>query len=123
MALGGDDAGSYYCLGKWINVQKRYLGLKFAIHGQTHFGWARLNVTCDLYKIDAVLTGYAYETVPNKSIATGKTKGPADSSTAEQPNPAALTAPTPQPATLGLLAMGSPGISIWRRDDSIEATR
>ena len=61
MAFGMDQGGSYYCQGKWNNVQKRYLGLKFRIHGQTHFGWARLSTTCNLYKVEAVLTGYAYD--------------------------------------------------------------
>ena len=62
-----------------------------------------------------VLTGYAYETVPNKPIVTGKTKGPEDVNTAE-PSPAALLAP--EPASLGLLAMGAPALSIWRREES-----
>jgi hypothetical protein len=115
MAYGRDDVGSYYCEGKWNNVQKRYLGLKFTIHGRTHFGWARLNVTCNLFKIEAVLTGYAYETIPNIAIVTGKTKGPDE---VIDKLDAALTAPTPHPPTVGLLAMGSPGLSIWRRKES-----
>ena len=120
MAYGRDDVSSYYCQGKWNGVQKRYLGLKFTIHGKTHFGWARLNVTCNLFKINAVLTGYAYETMPNKAIITGKTK--AKDEAAERPD-AALTTPTPRAASLGLLAMGSPGLSIWWRKESIEAAQ
>jgi len=119
MAFGGDLRGSYYCQGKWNNVQKRYLGLKFTIQGKTHFGWARLNATCVQYKINALLTGYAYETIPNKSIATGKTKGPCDPDGSEPANPASLTAATREPATLGSLAMGSPVLSIWRRKESL----
>jgi hypothetical protein len=114
MAYGRDDVGSYYCEGKWNGLQKRYLGLKFTIHGKTHFGWARLNVTCNLYKVNAVLTGYAFETIANKSIVTGKTKGPEE--VVGGPD-AALTAPVPKPSSLGLLAMGSPGLSIWRREE------
>jgi hypothetical protein len=64
----------------------------------------------------ARLTGHAYETIPNKPITTGQTKGP-DNNSIEEPN-AALTMPTPDPATLGALAMGSPGLSIWRRKES-----
>jgi len=30
--------------GSWVNVRNRYLGVKFEINGQTHFGWVRLNV-------------------------------------------------------------------------------
>ncbi len=100
MAYGRDDVGSYYCVGKWNGAKKRYLGLKFVIGGNTHFGWARLNVACDLYKVDAVLTGYAYETVANRSIITGKTRGP--------------DVITLEPASLGHLAAGAPAISTWR---------
>ena len=32
---------------------------------------------------------------------------------------AVFSAPTPEPATLGLLAMGAPGLSIWRREDAV----
>jgi hypothetical protein len=110
--------------GQWANggkgVKNRYLGLKFQIRDKTHFGWARLNVAIGPYgEITATLTGYAYETIPNKSIITGKTKGPDEiDNSIEQPNPS----PTPQPATLGLLAMGSHAISIWRRKEWTEST-
>jgi hypothetical protein len=41
------------------------------INGETHFGWARLNVTAAAgANIKATLTGYAYETVPDKPIYT-----------------------------------------------------
>jgi hypothetical protein len=77
--------------GPWKEAHNRYLGLKFAIKGKTHFGWARLNVSCVFPKaIKATLTGYAYETIPNKPILTGKTKGP-----------------DVEPATLGHLARGA----------------
>ena len=61
--------------GPWKNVSKRYLGLKFLIKGKTHYGWARLNVGITNQEVNATLTGYAYETVPNRPIVTGKTKG------------------------------------------------
>ena len=73
MASGRDDVGSYYCEGKWNGVNNRYLGLKFTIQGKVHFGWARFNVSCNKFKISALLTGYAYETIPNKPIVTGIT--------------------------------------------------
>ncbi len=62
--------------GPWKNVSKRYLGLKFLIKGKTHYGWARLNVTIT-NEVNATLTGYAYETVANKPIVTGKTNSEA----------------------------------------------
>jgi len=76
--------------GSWVDVTNRYLGLEFEIGGKTHYGWARLSV--DMYEGESTLTGYAYETIPNKAIIAGKTKGPDEV--------------TVQPGTLGRLAMG-----------------
>ena len=80
--------------GPWVNVTDRYLGLKFKIEGKFHYGWARLNVAVvqGQFEIVGMLTGYAYETIPNKPIIAGKTKGP-DVTIA-------------RPATLGRLALG-----------------
>jgi hypothetical protein len=113
--------GSGTCGGAWENVKNRYLGFKFNIKGTTHFGWARLNVTCittfNNHQINALLTGYAYETIPNKPIITGKTKGPDEIDSVGQANSTGLDRPAP--GTLGLLAMGTPGLSIWRREESV----
>jgi hypothetical protein len=81
-----------YGWGQWNDVKNSYLGLKFVIKGKTHYGWARLNVHSNPtnFKINAVLTGYAYETIPNRPIITGKTHGG---------------------ASLGALAAGSPALS------------
>lgn len=91
-------------------VKNRYVGLKFLIKGQVHYGWARLTVTVK-YPISATLTGYAYETVPNKAIVTGKTKGPdAEGPDVEQIEPTAdqgTRSDLPQPASLGMLALGA----------------
>jgi hypothetical protein len=109
--------------GQWENVQDRYLGLRFQVKGQTHYGWARLNVKVARppdASITAILTGYAYETVPNKAIIAGRTKG-LDAIGLE--SDATVDRPTPEPATLGLLALGSPGVSIWRREESLVAAR
>jgi len=100
----------YSTKGPWINVTRGYLGLKFSIHGQTHFGWARFNVTVTRRKAYAMLTGYAYETVANKPIVTGKTKGEADH--VPDINQAGSA---PEPASLGRLAQGAEGLARWRK--------
>ena len=115
--------GTTHYGGPWGNAQHRYLGLKFFIKGKVHYGWARLNVHWHAPQVSGTLTGYAYETVPGKSIITGKTKGPDDRGRAEQPSPAALAAPPPKLGTLGLLAMGARGLAIWRREESVSAAR
>jgi hypothetical protein len=94
--------------GPWANVSDRFLGLKFDINGQTHYGWARLSVKAGVRGgssgITALLLGYAYETVPNKPIHAGQTGPNFDTS-----------APTPEPGTLGALALGSEGLAYWRK--------
>jgi hypothetical protein len=109
------------CTGSWTDVKNRYLGLKFEIKGKVHFGWARLSVTCTLHaKKSGVLTGYAYETVPNRPIRAGETSrgedpvsypGSADGSGSSS----SLTNPTPDilhPTSLGGLALGAQGVHI-----------
>jgi hypothetical protein len=116
--------------GPWVDggkgVKNRYLGLKFEIDGKFHFGWARLRVKTANRSITATLTGYAYETIPGKSINAGQTKS-ADDPTNEDFRPSAsLTTPIPdqaQFATLGALASGALGLSIWRREESLEVTQ
>jgi hypothetical protein len=112
----------------WCDRSNRFLGLKFNIKGQTYYGWARLKVHHHLHPIPtvwAILTGYAYESIPNKAIITGNTKGE-DDSRVEQANPAdpdpgaSVTNPISgpaQPASLGALATGAHGLSIWRRKE------
>ena len=43
------------------------------IDGQIHYGWARLSVQNVYRGIYDTLTGYAYETIPDKAIITGQT--------------------------------------------------
>jgi hypothetical protein len=99
--------------GNWVNVTDRYLGLQFQIAGKTHYGWARLTVKVVKAKlrIEAVLTGYAYETNPDTSIIAGKTSGP-DVEIVPEP-----LSGSPVQGTLGMLATGAPALSIWRREE------
>jgi hypothetical protein len=117
--MASSDSGQG-TIGKWLNVNNRYLGVKFQIKGKTHFGWARLSVhVTGAAFVSATLTGYAYETIPNKPIIAGRTKGSDD---VELELGATVTMPTPEPVTLGALATGSPGLSIWRREERAEST-
>lgn len=61
--------------GNWLN-ESGYLGLRFHIAGETHYGWARLRVTFDPNKLafSAVLTGFAYEATPEMPIKAGQTE-------------------------------------------------
>jgi hypothetical protein len=107
-------AGSVYYGGSWINVKNRYVGLRFKIAGKTHYGWARLTVQVKASALSATLTGYAYETIPGKLIQAGQTKAAEDRGV-ELQNSASPDVVSPKRPTLGLLAMGSPGLSVWRK--------
>jgi hypothetical protein len=122
---------SSFLNGYWGNggkgVKNGYAGLQFVINGKLHYGWARLTLTLgagyQAHSIRAVITGYAYETIPNKPIIAGKTHDEDDI----DPGPdASLTNPIPdipRPASLGALAMGASGLSIWRRKESVGAAQ
>lgn len=118
MAAMFQTDGSLVTWGPWAHVKNRYLGLKFQTKGQTHFGWARLSTKIGFGGATGILTGYAYETIPNKAIIAGKTHGPD-----EEPGSASLKTRTSESATLGMLALGAPGLSIWRREDSDDSAR
>ena len=95
---GPDSNYIYTTQGQWVESKKRYLGLKFMINGKEHYGWARFDVLLkrNLHVIEATLTGYAYETIPNKPIIAGRIKG-ADVVTMQTDT---------APGNLGSLALG-----------------
>src|SRR5579872_1282010 len=64
--------GDYY-RGSWAFAPSSYLGIKFPIKGETHYGWVRLNARYDSQgkDIGVLMTGYAYETQPNTAIRAG----------------------------------------------------
>jgi hypothetical protein len=106
--------GGSYC--PWAANSVRtgaYLGVKFSIKGKVHYGWARFGNINIQGLLSAELQGYAYETIPNKPIITGKTKGPDDNSI-QEPN-SSLTIPASQPATLGILALAGCGKTRLKR--------
>lgn len=98
-------------IGKWGgDPSNRYLGVRFVIGGETHYGWVRLTVTSDkILSISGTITGYAYETVPNKPIPAG---------TAAKPSAEAQVQRGP---SLGMLALGADVMPLWRsrREDNL----
>jgi hypothetical protein len=106
-----------------------YMGFKFAVNGQEHYGWARVLVTFNTKvpkrRLSAVMDGYAYETIPNRPIRAGQMKeDTAPSGIPETMIPAqsgVFSAVSHQPTSsagmfLGLLALGHEGIEVWRRE-------
>jgi hypothetical protein len=108
---------SRFLLGKWANnPTNRYIGVKFLIDGETHYGWIRLNVTMSSgpMSIRGTITAYAYETEPNEPIYAGLTEEP----TAEVQSPENRDQAGP---SLGMLALGAEGLPLWRREETLTA--
>ena len=93
-------------LGNWQNgnvgAGRGFLGLKFLIAGQTHYGWADITVG-NGYAI--TLHGFAYEACADQSIDSGATTGGATCDTGQ----------TPEPHSAALLALGAVGVLAYRR--------
>jgi hypothetical protein len=105
---------SFGLWGKGVRFTGPYLGLKFMVGSEVHYGWARLKVVAKGITITATLTGYAYETIPNRGIITGFTNGTLDASGEPEPT-ALLNPPAPESApSLGRLAQGASGLRAWR---------
>jgi len=102
--------------GPFANAGIRFLGLRFKISGEVHFGWAALSVKAHGHNhvphIEATLLGYAYETVAGQSVLAGQTAANFDKSEG-----------VPRFGTLGMLAVGTPALKLWRREDEWEKVR
>jgi len=116
-----DSPGGPQYLGGWTDVVNRYLGLKFQINGETHFGWALLSVHLQMnQRVKALLTGYAYETQPDTPIYAGQTTDGAAQSRLLPSNGSPKETLRVEPATLGALALGSLGLNAWRGKETLE---
>jgi len=90
--------------GAWLVTKNQYLGVAFSIDGKIHYGWVRVHVSHDFNFCGCIgaIDGYAYETIPGKPIVAGDTG---------QSEEASL-----EPGSLGMLALGAPGMQLWRRE-------
>ena len=109
--------GSPFASGPFVNTRNRFLGLKFELDGQVYYGWAGFSV---VNGATATLTAYAYETTPNTPIYAGQSSDSPRESRLLPANGSALNAAKLQPATLGVLALGSLGLDVWRKRESPE---
>jgi len=86
-----------------------YVGFQFSESGQVHYGWLRVRLAnLDGWHSPSIeLSEFGYESTPNTAITAGNCAASASS-----------VAPTSKPeatVSLGLLALGHPGLHLWRR--------
>ena len=98
---GGSYVTDYGSTGNWKQATRLFLGFKFTIQGQVHYGWARFNVSATFKGMYAALIGYAYESDPNVPIVTGQTSGESKGKGKK------VGATFMQPGELGALAAGT----------------
>jgi hypothetical protein len=97
----GMQTGTYF--GPWTKVESAYLGLKFVINGEVHYGWARIKFPAPGEWFSPTLSGYAYESVPNKTLKTAQKKERVVGSGMNQRNPV--------PGQIGTLAVLARGVA------------
>lgn len=78
--------GNFFAGGSLPSDVTGYLGVRFAIGGQTHYGWVRIRVELDTYTANGVGTNigsvsrltildYAYHNLPNTPLRVGDREG------------------------------------------------
>jgi hypothetical protein len=102
---------SYHSIGPWKQITRMYLGFKFIIQGEIHYGWARLNVAATNTGVYAAVTKYAYETEPNTPIVTGQGGVEKNKRPQGRKRAGSVAFPPSATGTLGSLAAGALGSS------------
>jgi len=60
------------CFGNWCTSTDKYLGLRFDINGNTHYGWAKLDVNVNAGNITWSVKEYAFNMTPDEAIDAGQ---------------------------------------------------
>ena len=94
----------YYSGGPWKGATNHFLGVRFLINGETHYGWIRMTVTASPEEVTDYITGYGYNTVANQPLRAGLGFKKA-------------TRAGFAPATLGALSLGAAGLVLWRKKE------
>jgi hypothetical protein len=112
---------SYKPYGQWAPGTNKFLGVRFLINGATHYGWIRLTISRTIMldgaiRLSATITEYAYETTANKTITAGATAAASARTDHQQQQQLASN----KGPSLGMLALGSGGLSMWRRESEAQ---
>jgi hypothetical protein len=69
--LGINIFSGYYTSGNFLGQNDQYIGLRFKIGANDHYGWARIDMDANATLI--TLKDYAYDATPNAMIPAGAT--------------------------------------------------
>ncbi len=115
--------GSSDAYGNWKGTHPphAYLPIKFSDSANNvHYGWVRISCTeTGAIDFNATIDGFAYETVPNKPITSGAVSGPIKGARLVAPA-VSLGLSVPPAASLGMLALGAPGLTAWKKQEDSE---
>ncbi len=132
LCAGGTQTGYTFnqqLYGKWSGGHpNRFIGVKFQIKGQTHYGWIRLTVTIahkgngngPIGSFSATITEYGYESVANKACGAGLPGAAAPEHPRRSVVPKQENSPKTGPA-LGMLALGADALPLWRLPRSLDS--
>lgn len=71
-----------FSVGSWLGVTDKYLGLKFMIGTNTHYGWARMDAAGD--GTSFTIKDYAYNSTASQGIPAGQLNVSVDENTVSQ---------------------------------------
>ncbi len=78
VAVFCEGTGSYFDVttrGNWTeDAYKKFIGIKFKISGEDHYGWIRASVHSTMYNMVVTVHDWAYEDEPGVSIKAGQTE-------------------------------------------------
>ncbi|MCU0433199.1 MAG: T9SS type A sorting domain-containing protein [Bacteroidia bacterium] len=60
-----------YTYGNWPGATDKYLGIRFSINNQLHYGWVRLSIDSAVSQI--IIKDYAYRAAPGIGLTAGQT--------------------------------------------------
>jgi hypothetical protein len=110
-------SGNYRSSGQWKQTSRNFLGFKFTVNGEVHYGWVRVNVVATDKGMYAAVSEYAYETIPNKPIRTGQTGGTEKNRHKQHAGSGSMKSPAPA-GSLGNLATGASGSQAQQKPEA-----
>jgi hypothetical protein len=99
--------------GPWRQATNLFLGVKFVIQGETHYGWVRVDMDATRRGVYGAISGYAYQSTANAPIKTGQKSG-SDSKDGARARKIVGEVVIPSKSSLSQLATGAVGLESRR---------